>query len=79
MNTDNGCLRTTGPERGGVTVWCRKLQNEEFHNLYSTNTVGMTKPRRMRWADHVACMGKITEIHTTLSLENLNRRDWLGR
>jgi hypothetical protein len=36
----------------------RKLHNEEFHNLYSSQTIiRMIKSRRMRWAGHVARMG----------------------
>jgi hypothetical protein len=35
----------------------RKLQNDEFHSLYSSpNIVRMIKSRRMRWAGHVARM-----------------------
>jgi hypothetical protein len=37
----------------------RKLHNEELHNLYSSpSTIRIIKPRRMRWAGHVARMGK---------------------
>jgi hypothetical protein len=35
----------------------RKLHNEELRNLYSSSSIiRMIKPRRMRWADHVARM-----------------------
>jgi hypothetical protein len=37
----------------------RKFQNDELHSLYSSpNTVRVIKPRRMRWAGHVARMGE---------------------
>jgi hypothetical protein len=37
----------------------RKLHNEELHNLYSLpKIIRMIKSRRMRWAGHVARMGK---------------------
>jgi hypothetical protein len=37
----------------------RKLHNEELHKLYiSPNIIRMTKSRMMRWAGHVALMGK---------------------
>jgi hypothetical protein len=37
-----------------------KLHNEELHNLYSSpNIIRMIKSRRMRWAGHVARMGKL--------------------
>jgi len=36
-----------------------KLHNEELNGLYSSpNTVRVIKSRRMRWAGHVARMGK---------------------
>jgi hypothetical protein len=36
---------------------CRKLHNDELHSLYSSpNIVRVIKPRRMRWAGHVARM-----------------------
>jgi hypothetical protein len=36
-----------------------KLRNEELHNLYSSpNVIRMIKSRRMKWAGHVARMGK---------------------
>jgi hypothetical protein len=38
---------------------CRKLNDDEFHNLYSSpNIFGVIKSRRMRWAGHVARMGE---------------------
>jgi hypothetical protein len=40
-----------------VTGDCRKLHNEELHNLYSSpNIIRMIKSRRMRWAVYVARM-----------------------
>jgi hypothetical protein len=45
--------------RDEVTGGLRKLHNEELHNLYSsTNIIRMIKLRRMRWARHVARMGR---------------------
>jgi hypothetical protein len=42
-----------------MTGGCRKLHNEELHNLYSSPSIirGM-KSRRMRWAGHAARMGR---------------------
>jgi hypothetical protein len=42
-----------------VTGRCRKLHNEELHNLYSSpNIIRIIKSRRMRRAGHVARMGE---------------------
>ena len=49
--------RILGPKRDEVTVEGRKLQNQEFNDLYcSPNIVRLTKSRRMRWAGHIARM-----------------------
>jgi hypothetical protein len=51
--------RIFGPKRDEVTGDWRKLHNEELHNLYSSpNIIRMIKSRNMRWAGHVARMGK---------------------
>ena len=48
-----------GPKRGEETREWRKLRNKELNHLYSSpNIVRVIKPRRMRWAGHVACMGE---------------------
>jgi hypothetical protein len=47
------------PKRDEVTKERRKLHNEEFNNLYcSPNIVRVIKPKILRWAGHVACMGE---------------------
>ena len=51
--------RIFGPKRDEVTVEWRKLHEEELNDLYSSpNIVRLKKSRRMRWAGHVARMGK---------------------
>jgi hypothetical protein len=51
--------RIFGPKRDEVTGDWRKLQNVELYNLYSSpNLIKMIKSRRMRWAGHVARMGR---------------------
>jgi hypothetical protein len=51
--------RIFGPKRDEVTGGRRKVHNEELHNSYSSpNIIRMTKSRRMRWAEHVAGMGR---------------------
>ena len=55
------------PKRDEVTGEWRKLHNEELNDLYSTpNIVRVIKSRRMRWAGHVACMGKRRDVYRVL-------------
>jgi hypothetical protein len=51
--------RIFGPRRDEVTGELRRLHNEELNDLYcSPNIVRVITSRRMRWAGHVARMGK---------------------
>jgi hypothetical protein len=51
--------RIFGPKRDEVTGGWIKLHNEELHGLYSSpSIVRVIKARRMRWAGHVARMGR---------------------
>jgi hypothetical protein len=51
--------RIFGQKRDEVTGGWRQLHNEELHDLYSSpNIIRMIKSRRMRWAGHVARMGR---------------------
>jgi hypothetical protein len=55
------------PKRDEVTGECRKLHNEELHNLYSSpNIIRQIKSRLMRWAGHVARMGKERKVYKVL-------------
>jgi hypothetical protein len=47
-----------GPRRDDVTGGCRKLLNEEFHNLYTSPSIIIMMKSRMRWAEHVARIGR---------------------
>jgi hypothetical protein len=49
-----------------VTGEWRKLHNEELHDLYLPNIVRVLKSRRMRWAEHVARMGKERGMYRVL-------------
>jgi hypothetical protein len=51
--------RMFGPKRDEVTCEWRKLHNKEFYDLYSSpSIIRIIKLRRMRWAGHVARMGR---------------------
>jgi hypothetical protein len=61
---ENGVLRGIfGPKRLGVTGEWRKTHNEKLKDLYCS-TVRVIRSRRMRWAGHVACVGKRGEACT---------------
>jgi hypothetical protein len=59
---DNRVLRRIfGPKRDEITGEWRKLHNEELHGLYSSPSIItriIIKYRRMKWAGHVARMGR---------------------
>jgi hypothetical protein len=51
--------RIFGSKRDKVMGGWRKLHYEELHDLYSSpSIIRMFKSRKMRWAGHVAQMGK---------------------
>jgi hypothetical protein len=59
--------RIFGPKRDQVTGGWRKLHNEELCDLESLpSIIRMIKSRRMRWAGHVACMGKKMSMYRLL-------------
>jgi hypothetical protein len=67
--------RIFGPKRDEV----RKLHNEELHKLYSSpNIVRMSKGRWMRWAAHVARMGR-REMHIRYWWETQEEKRPVGR
>jgi len=67
-----------GPKRDEVTREWRKVHNEVLKVLYSSpNIVPVIKSRRMKWAGHVARMGR-GEVYTGFWWGNLRERDYLG-
>jgi hypothetical protein len=59
--------RIFGPKRGEVMGHWRKLHSGELHNLYSKrDIIRQIKSRRMRWAGHVARMGKGRKVYRIL-------------
>jgi hypothetical protein len=66
--------RIFGPKREEDGSW-KKLHNDELHNLYSSHSiVKMIKSRRMKWAGHVARMGR-GEVFTGFWLGGPKVRD----
>jgi hypothetical protein len=57
---ENTVLRSIfGPRSDEVTEVWRRLHNEKLNDLYSSpNIVRVIKSRMMRWAGHVARMGR---------------------
>jgi hypothetical protein len=51
--------RTFATKRDEATREWRKFYSGELHNFYSfRNIIRQIRSRRMKWAGHVACMGK---------------------
>jgi hypothetical protein len=74
---ENRVLRIFGPKRVEITGEWRKLHNEERNDPYSSpNIVRVIKSRRMRWAGHVARMGR-RKAYTGFWRGNLRERDYL--
>jgi hypothetical protein len=60
-------MRIYEPKRDEVRGEWRKLHNEDLHILYSfPNITRHIKSRRMKWASHVARMGKERKVYKIL-------------
>jgi hypothetical protein len=67
------------PKRDEVTGGWRKLHNEELHSLYaSPSIIGMTRSRMVRWAGHVARMGR-RGMHNRISVGKPEGKRPVGR
>jgi hypothetical protein len=59
--------RIFGPKKDEATAEWRRLHNEELNDLHSSpNIIRVIKSRRMRWAGHVARMGKKRDSYRIL-------------
>jgi hypothetical protein len=59
--------RIFGPKKDEVMGQWRKLHSGELPNLYlSPDIIKQIQSRRMRWAEHVACMGEGRNVYRVL-------------
>jgi hypothetical protein len=67
--------RIFGPKRDDATGEWRRLDNEKFNDPYSSpNIIRVIKSRRIRWAGHVARMGK-SGVYRILVVRPEGRRE----
>jgi hypothetical protein len=66
--------RIFGPKRDEVTREWRKLHIEKLNYLYSPDIVRVIKSRRIRWAGHVARMGKGRSVYRVLVGKPVRKR-----
>jgi len=70
--------RIFGSKKDEVRVEWRQVHNEGLNDLYcSPNIVQVIRSRRMRWAGHVARIGRRREMHTGFWWGNRRERDYL--
>jgi hypothetical protein len=76
---DRVLRRIFGPNKDKLTGEWRKLHNEELNDLYySPNIFRVIKSKRMRWAGHVARMGKRRGVYRVFVGKREGKRP-LGR
>jgi hypothetical protein len=57
-----------------LVVGCRRMHNEELHNLYaSPNVIRVVKSRRMRWTELVTRMGEMRNSYNIL----VGKPEWM--
>jgi hypothetical protein len=71
--------RLFGPSRDEMTGWIQR-QSEELHNVNSlSSTIRMMRSRRMRWAGHVAQIGKTRNARWLMRREPEKRKENSGK
>jgi hypothetical protein len=69
--------RIFGPKRDEVAGEWRNLHNVELNGLHSSpSVVRVIKSRRMRWAGHVARMGKRRDVYRVLVEKPKKEATW---
>jgi len=64
---DSVVRKIFGPKGHEITGEWRKLHNEELNDLYSSHNIFLLiKSKRIRWAEHVACMGDKRGVYRIL-------------
>ena len=64
-----------GPKGHEITGEWRKLHNEELNDLYSSHNIFLLiKSKRIRWAEHVACMGDKRGVYRILVWKRKGQR-----
>jgi hypothetical protein len=66
--------RLSGPKKQEVAEGCKKVNNEELHNLYSSpHIIRVIKLNRIRWTIYVICR------RNDKCIQNFGRKKLKGR
>jgi hypothetical protein len=66
---------TVGPKRDEVIGGCRKLHNEDLHNLYvSPSIIRIIRSRRVKLEGHVARPGELRSAYRVFGGESEKER-----
>jgi hypothetical protein len=62
---ESSVLRIVGSKMVEFAGGWRRLHNEELRNMYTSSDITMVMKSGMRWARHVARIGKMRIAYTT--------------